>query len=60
MDWSKIIVKSIVASILITKFQIYNFETRQRWIEQYIGLVITYSFVYGVIAFTIEKTISCV
>lgn len=48
------LISAICVAIFITIFKAYNFSTTNDWIGQYITLLITYTFVFGVIANAID------
>ena len=48
------LIGATIVSIFITYFKIYNFPTRDRWIQQYIALFIVYIFVFAIVINTME------
>jgi len=49
------LIGALIVSIVITYFRLYNFPTKQRWIQQYISLFIVYTFVFVIVIYTLEE-----
>jgi hypothetical protein len=48
------LIGSLITAIFITVFKIYDFESTERWFQQYFYLIITYIFVFCVIVNTLD------
>lgn len=53
------LIGAAMISILITYFELYNFDSQSKWNQQYLYLFITYIFVFSIIVYGIEELLKC-